>query len=99
MVKSIPLENVTDCGVLRQATALGALLCGDILPKIYVDTASSSWPRELRNHGPADPRAARPSQKPRLPTADVVAHSKTLLLPRPSPSSNVKERQEIIDSI
>jgi hypothetical protein len=40
IVKSIPLENITDCGVQSKANACGNQCAGD-LPKMYVDTASS----------------------------------------------------------
>jgi hypothetical protein len=39
VVQTIPLENITDCGVSGRATGL-ANQCAGSLPEIYVDTAS-----------------------------------------------------------
>jgi hypothetical protein len=39
-VKSIPLENITDCGLNGCGTGIGNKCAGD-LPSVYVDTASS----------------------------------------------------------
>jgi hypothetical protein len=39
VVKTIPLENITDCGVSGRATGL-VNQCAGSLPEIYVDTAS-----------------------------------------------------------
>jgi hypothetical protein len=39
-VKSIPLENITDCGVQARGNGFGKRCAGD-LPIIYVDTASA----------------------------------------------------------
>jgi hypothetical protein len=41
IVKTIPLENITDCGLVSKSTGCVARFTGD-LPSIYVDTARSN---------------------------------------------------------